>query len=116
MLSHWSSRAPHIYCRSLLLIQSNSSVAHSRLIAAPSRDHIPRTPFAPQYMGTWTDRIKRRWQSGDKTKDDEKTEDVSVLLQKKFALSSGGGAKIVISALSIKKKTLNVYGSYTLYI
>lgn len=31
-------------------------------------------------MGTWTERLRRRWQSGDQTKDDKKTEDVSLLL------------------------------------
>lgn len=77
MLCCWSSRVPYMYCRSFLLIQCNSTVAYSRLVAAPRRDHIPRTPFAPQYMGTWTDRLKRRWQSGDQTKDDKKTDDVS---------------------------------------
>ncbi len=68
---------PYRYCRTARRVQCNSTAANLRLVAAPKRDHIPRTPCAPQYMGTWTDRIKGRWQSGDQTKDDNKTDEVS---------------------------------------
>ncbi len=86
---------PYRYCRTALLVQCNSTVANLRLVAALRRDHIPRTPCAPQYMGTWTDRIKGRWQSGDQTKDDNKTDQVS--MDMKYFLKHGGGGNKLFS-------------------